>query len=335
MIPQSDLSWQTQSWQEQMMNAIQQPDELLRSLGLAASDLNLSSKAAECFSVNVPQSFLSRITPEDPLDPLLRQVLNLQLEDIQQPGYTADPLDESNYNPIKGLVRKYKNRALLIVTGKCAIHCRYCFRRNFPYAENNPSRNDWQQAFNYLREQPEIDEIILSGGDPMSAPDKHLLWLTNQLSEISSIKRLRFHTRLPVVIPDRVTPDFLELLQSTRLSTTVVVHINHANEIDDAVSQSLLKIKTAANFLLNQSVLLAGVNDNLDTQIALQEACVQAGVMPYYLHLLDSVMGAAHFQVPEARVRKLYSEMQASLSGYMLPRLVIEEPGATSKQVFR
>jgi len=334
MIPQCDLSWQTQSWQEQMIHAIHQPDELLRILKLAPNDVGLSSTAASHFPVNVPRSFLARMQPSDPQDPLLLQVLNLQLEDIIHPDYADDPLEESSYNPVKGLVRKYKNRALLIVTGKCAIHCRYCFRRNFPYSENNPSRTDWQRVFEYLESQPDIDEIILSGGDPMSAPDKHLTWLVSELSDIPSLKRLRFHTRLPVVIPERTTPEFLDLLRSTRLTTTVVVHINHAHEINGEVSASLKKLKSAANFLFNQSVLLAGVNDNLAAQVALQEACIQAGVLPYYLHFLDKVQGATHFYVPHQRARALYADMQAALSGYMLPKFVIEKPGTLSKQLF-
>lgn len=332
MIPQRDLSWQTQSWQEQMMNSVLSASRLLEILQIDPLDIELSDKAAAKFPVLAPHSLITRMTPKDTNDPLLKQVLSTISEETIPAGYSADPLKEAEYNPVKGLIRKYRNRALLIVTSKCAINCRYCFRREFPYEQNNPSREDWRDAFKYLEEQKEIDEVILSGGDPLSVPDRHLEWLIKSLSEIKSVRRLRIHTRLPIVIPDRVTSDLLQIIRESRFSTTVVVHANHANEFDKRVSAAMHRLKTVSKFVLNQSVLLKGVNDNLDSQVNLQKACVDAGVLPYYLHFLDPVLGASHFEVPHKKALELYKQMQAALSGYMLPKLVIERAGAPSKQ---
>lgn len=335
MIPQRDLSWQTQSWQEQIMNAVTSSEELLGLLKLTTDEIALSEPATKVFPVFAPLSFVSRMQSGDPGDPLLRQVLNLKEEDYSPDNFVADPLDERSHNPTPGLIRKYKNRVLLIVTGKCAVHCRYCFRREFSYSENSPSKSDWQKAFDYLKDDPEIEEVILSGGDPLSAPDRHIAWMIEQLEQISSIRRLRIHTRLPVVLPSRITDDFLELLETTELSTTIVIHANHANEFNAEVNFATKRLKIAANFVLNQSVLLKGVNDDLSAQIQLQKACIDSGVLPYYLHFLDRVRGASHFEVSKADALDLYQQMQASLSGYMLPKLVIETSGATSKQFLR
>ena len=332
MIPQCDLSWQAQSWQEQLMNSVKSSTELLQRLNLSIEPANLSEKAAKKFPVLAPHAFISRMNPGDLNDPLLRQVLNVHHEDLIASGYSSDPLDESDSNPVAGLVRKYRNRALLIVTGKCAINCRYCFRREFPYQENNPSRKEWGLALDYLSQHIEIDEVILSGGDPLAVSDKHLNWLIDAISAIPSIKRLRLHTRLPIVIPDRITSDLLSILEDCRLTTTVVVHSNHANEIDDQVKVGLKKLKTKADFLLNQSVLLKGINDSLNAQISLHNACTEAGVLPYYLHFLDRVNGTSHFAVSKQQALELYTQMQSALSGFMLPKLVIEVPGSQSKQ---
>lgn len=332
MIPQRDLSWQTQSWQEQMMNSVKSASELLNMLDIDSMQVDLSEKAARGFPVLAPHSFISRMRAGDANDPILRQVLNSKNEEIIQPGYSADPLEETKYNPVKGLIRKYHNRALLIATGKCAVNCRYCFRREFPYQENNPSRDDWQTAFEYLKKHAEIEEVILSGGDPLAIPDRHLQWLVHSLSEIQTIKRLRIHTRFVVVIPDRITDDLIRTLDETRLQITVVVHSNHANEFNDSLVTAIERLKKCVDFVLNQSVLLRGINDNLDTQVDLQNACVDAGILPYYLHFLDPVRGASHFEVSRHEALSLYREMQSRLSGYMLPKLVVEAPGALSKQ---
>ena len=335
MIPQRDLSWQHQSWQEQLTNAIRSPEALLQILNLSDKELLLSDSAAKKFPFLAPQSFISRMQIGDIDDPLLRQVINLSEEVLTHEGFESDPLKEATSNPVKGLIRKYKNRALLLATGKCAINCRYCFRREFPYSENNPSRLDWQQAFNYIAQNSEINEVVLSGGDPLVANDKHLSWLINAISDIPNIRYLRIHTRLPIVIPDRVTTQLANLLRESPLITTVVVHTNHANEIDSAVKEAAKKLKQSVNFLLNQSVLLKGVNDYLNAQIDLQKACVDAGIMPYYLHFLDPVNGTSHFKVSKEKALSLYRDMQRELSGYMLPKLVIETPDTPSKQFLR
>jgi len=332
MIPQRDLSWQTQSWQEQLINAIQSPEELLKLVALEPKDINLSVSALGKFPLLVPRAFASRIRPGNKDDPLLRQVLNFSEEDQAAEGYGPDPLEESSSNPVKGLIRKYHNRALLIVSRKCAINCRYCFRREFPYDENNPNRNEWDQAFSYLAANPEIDEVVLSGGDPLAVSDKHLQWLVESLSRIDSIKFLRLHTRLPVVLPDRVTDTLLNILGSCRFTTSVVLHCNHANEIDPAVSKAAHQLKQHSNFLLNQSVLLKGVNDDIDAQIGLQKACADLGILPYYLHFLDPVTGTSHFEVTKKDALSLYNDMQKHLSGYMLPKLMVEVPNTHSKQ---
>ena len=335
MIPQRDLSWQTQSWQEQLSNAVNSSTELLAKLNLSAEEPNLSEKAAKQFPVLAPHAFIDRINPEDPNDPLLRQILNVHEEDIAALGFSSDPLEESSSNPVKGLVRKYKNRALLIVTGKCAINCRYCFRREFPYNENNPSRKEWGEALSYISNHDEIEEVILSGGDPLSVSDKHLHWLIEAVSAISSIKRLRIHTRMPIVIPDRITDDLLRILEECKLTTIVVLHVNHSNEIDEQVKNCMIRLKAKTDFLLNQSVLLKGVNDSLDAQLALHNTCVDAGIQPYYLHFLDRVNGTSHFEVPKEKALALYTQMQHAMSGYMLPKLVIELPNAQSKQILK
>lgn len=317
------------------MNSVKSPTELLARLNLSEQDFCLSDKAIDTFPLLVPLAFISRIKPGDPKDPLLLQVINSKQEELIVPDYSADPLHESDANPVPGLVRKYQNRALLIVTGKCAINCRYCFRREFPYEQNNPSRNDWTRALDYLAQHKEIEEVILSGGDPLAASDRHLKWLIEAVSNIATIKRLRVHTRLPIVIPDRITGELTGILDQCPLITTVVVHANHTNEMDESVISGLNKLKSKVDFLLNQSVLLKGVNDSLDAQVKLQNACVAAGVQPYYLHFLDKVNGTSHFEVSKKSALKLYAQMQASLSGFMLPKLVVELPRSQSKQILQ
>lgn len=335
MIPQRDLSWQHQSWQEQLTNSITSSSALLQILNVSEQDFLLSNMAQTSFPVLAPQAFVSRMRIGDKDDPLLRQVINHRAEDLVVDGYQSDPLNESEFNPVKGLIRKYKNRALLVTTGKCAINCRYCFRREFPYSENNPSRLDWQNAFSYIAENPEIDEVILSGGDPLIAGDKHLNWMIDAISKLPNVRHLRIHTRLPVVIPDRVTASLTRMLQQTPMITSVVLHINHASEIDDSVRRAARDLKASVDFLLNQSVLLKGVNNALSTQVALQRACVESGIMPYYLHFLDTVTGTSHFKVQKEDALALYADMQRELSGYMLPKLVVETPRALSKQFLR
>ncbi|CAM4005963.1 EF-P beta-lysylation protein EpmB [Vreelandella rituensis] len=319
------------SWQRQLAGAIRDPLELCRRLGLEPNWLPGAVQGHALFEIRVPEAFAARMRPGDPLDPLLRQVLPLNEESLVTPGYINDPLAEAEHRPASGLIHKYPGRVLLIASPACAVNCRYCFRRHFPYAENSPSRAEWQQALDYLRDDTSINEAILSGGDPLAANDRQLGWLVEQLENIPHIKRLRIHTRLPVVIPERIDDALLGWLNGTRLQKVMVLHINHAQEIDTAVVVACKRLKEAGVTLLNQSVLLRGVNDDSDTLASLSERLFDAGVLPYYLHVLDPVAGAAHFDVPDNEARELVTSLRAKLPGFLMPRLVREVPGKASK----
>ncbi|MFX4226747.1 MAG: EF-P beta-lysylation protein EpmB [Porticoccaceae bacterium] len=336
MIPQSQVSCQTDSphqetWQSQLINAVRDPAELCRLLKLTLSDMDLSGQAHRDFPLLVPRAFVDLMEPGNAADPLLLQVLNRKEEEFNPPGFSEDPLQEEEFTPLPGMVHKYHGRVLLIVTGKCAINCRYCFRRSFAYADNNPGKQGWLKVIDYIRERKEISEVIFSGGDPLSAPDKQLAWLTEQLGEIPHLRRLRIHTRLPVVIPDRINADFLDWVSATRLRVQIVLHINHPNEIGDGLGNAVDKLVARGIQPLNQSVLLRGINDDVDTLQALQEIGFDAGILPYYLFCLDQIKGASHFEVPQEKAHAIWNELKYRLPGYLVPRLAIEEPGKKSK----
>lgn len=322
---------QSPGWQHQLSHAIRDPRVLCQRLGLKAQWLTGARTGHALFEVRVPEAYLTRIAYNAPEDPLLRQVLPLGDEALTPVGYVADPLEEADHRPAKGLIHKYAGRVLLIASPTCAINCRYCFRRHFPYSENSPSRAQWQDALQYLRDDPSIHEAILSGGDPLAASDRQLAWLVGELENIAHLKRLRIHTRLPVVIPDRIDSALLEWLGGTRLQKVMVLHTNHANEIDQAVMDACTRLKAAGVTLLNQSVLLRGVNDCVETLATLSERLFEAGVLPYYLHVLDPVQGAAHFDVPDDEARSLVTQLREYLPGFLMPRLVREVPGEASK----
>ncbi|MGR4067436.1 EF-P beta-lysylation protein EpmB [Billgrantia sp. C5P2] len=319
------------AWQTQLSQAIRDPRELCRRLGLDDAWLPGAERGHALFEVRVPEAFLARMRHGDPSDPLLRQVLPLVDEDETVPGYVSDPLAEAEHTPGPGLIHKYAGRVLLIASPACAVNCRYCFRRHFPYGDNSPSRTQWEQTLNILRQDTSIHEAILSGGDPLAASDRQLAWLVERLEAIPHLKRLRIHTRLPVVIPDRVDDALLGWLGATRLQQVVVLHVNHAQEIDEAVIDACARLKQAGVTLLNQSVLLRGVNDSVDALAELSERLFEAGVLPYYLHVLDPVAGAAHFDVPDAEARELVAGLREVLPGFLMPRLVREIPGEASK----
>ncbi|UYO74061.1 EF-P beta-lysylation protein EpmB [Halomonas qinghailakensis] len=321
----------TASWQQQLSRAIRDPAVLCQRLGLSDQWLAGADAGHQLFEICVPEAYLARIPPNAPDDPLLRQVLPLGDETLTQPGYVTDPLEEADHQPVKGLIHKYANRVLLIASPACAINCRYCFRRHFPYSESSPSRSQWHAALDYLQADNTIQEAILSGGDPLAASDRQLAWLVEQLDTIVHLKRLRIHTRLPVVIPDRVDNALLDWLSNTRLQKVVVLHINHPNEIDQAVVDACARLKQVGVTLLNQSVLLRGINDNVSTLAALSERLFDAGVLPYYLHVVDPVQGAAHFDVPDSEAKTLVSQLLEHLPGFLMPRLVREVPGRASK----
>lgn len=331
MIPRSQVLRQPDAWQQELAEAITSPLELLSFVELDPGLFNLSAEAHRQFRLRVPVGFAQRMRKGQRDDPLLRQVLPIDDENTVHPGYSADPLRESDAMPTPGLLHKYRGRALLAVTGACAIHCRYCFRRHFPYAEANPARDDWRQSLDYLARHEDIREIILSGGDPLSLPDHRLAVLVRRLERIPHLTRLRIHTRVPVVLPSRVTPALLSCLSTTTLQTVIVLHINHASEIDDPVRAAVRALADTGASLLNQAVLLQGVNHSVETLHNLSEAVFSAGILPYYLHQLDPVQGTAHFAVDDRTAVRLIDQLRSSLPGYLLPRLVRERAGTAAK----
>ncbi len=331
MITRSVATVDSLTWQEQLATSIRDPKQLLNMLGLDTSLLDGALNAHEDFPLRVPLPYLQRIAKGDPNDPLLRQVLPLGSELLAAPGYSDDPLDEQNSNPVPGLVHKYHGRVLLIVSPNCAINCRYCFRRHFPYQGNKPGRSEWQHALDYIANDSSIREVIYSGGDPLATSDKQLQWLTEQVASIKHVQRLRVHTRLPIVIPNRITDSCLQWLTSTRLIPSMVIHSNHPNELDKEVANALYRLKRAGVTLLNQTVLLSGINDTLSALQQLSERLFEVGVLPYYLHQLDRINGAAHFEVTDLRAKQLIAELTAALPGYLVPKLVREIPSANSK----
>ncbi|WP_380182983.1 EF-P beta-lysylation protein EpmB [Kalamiella sp. sgz302252] len=320
-----------EEWLHQLADVITDPDELLQLLGLDSHpELRAGGDARRLFALRVPRAFAARMRKGDPQDPLLLQVITQSQEFIDAPGYSTDPLDEQS-SVVPGLLHKYHNRALLLVKGGCAVNCRYCFRRHFPYAENQGNKRNWQQALEYIRQQPQLDEIIFSGGDPLMAKDSELAWLISELEQIPHLKRLRIHSRLPVVIPSRITAALCQRLAESRLQMLLVTHINHAREIDHELREAMQQLKRAGVTLLNQSVLLRGINDDAATLAELSNALFDAGILPYYLHVLDKVQGAAHFYVDDERARKIMRELLSQVSGYMVPKLAREIGGEPSK----
>ena len=304
--------------------------KLLEQLQIDPSPWQHGFEARTLFAQRVPQSFVDRMEKGNPFDPLLRQVLPLSEEFAVHEGYSNDPLEEQD-NQIPGLLHKYRNRALMIVKGGCAVNCRYCFRRHFPYQDNKGSKSVWQNSLDYIAIHHELNEVILSGGDPLMAKDDELRWLIEHIAEIPHIKRLRIHSRLPVVIPARITPELLEILHSTRLQVVLVTHINHANEVNQELAGKTDLLKQAGVTLLNQGVLLKGVNDSVQALVDLSEALFDADILPYYLHVLDKVQGAAHFFVSDEQAKELMAGVIQQVSGYLVPKLTREIGGRNSK----
>lgn len=331
MIPRTVPTWQIKSWQDELKELIQDPAILLHRLQLGSEWLAPALNASRQFPLRATESFVSRIRPGDPNDPLLLQILPLGQELEAAEDYVADPLGESGFTPVPGLVHKYRSRVLLIAATQCAINCRYCFRRHFPYAEHQLSRPEWQPALDYLRNATEVNEVILSGGDPLSLGDRQLAWLVQEIGDIQHIKRLRIHSRYPVILPSRVTPDLLEAVRHPRLRTLMVMHCNHPQELDPDVQDAVARLLNFGIQVFNQTVLLKKINDNSRILATLSESLFDAGVLPYYLHLLDKVAGAAHFAVDENQARTLYGELLTLLPGYLVPKLVRETPQEGSK----
>lgn len=320
-----------EDWLQQLLDVVTEPAELLQLLGLSGhQELLAGANARRLFPLRVPREFIRRMEIGNADDPLLKQVLTQQDEFIQAPGYSNNPLDEQ-CSVVPGLLHKYANRALLLVKTGCAINCRYCFRRHFPYQGNQGSRANWRLALDYIHQHTELDEIIFSGGDPLMAKDHELNWLISELEAIPHIRRLRIHSRLITTIPARATTALCQRFTDSRLSLLLVTHINHANEIDASVIAALTRLKKCGVTLLNQSVLLRGINDNADTLATLSNALFNAGILPYYLHVLDRVQGAAHFMVDDHQARELMRELLTKVSGYLVPKLTREVGGQPSK----
>lgn len=318
-------------WQQALKEAIRDPVQLCQLLELPDELARRAAGAAEQFALFAPRGYVARMRKGDPHDPLLRQVLPLDDELRPQVGFTSDPLAEESSTRSPGLLQKYRGRALLVTTGVCAIHCRYCFRRHFPYAAAPKSLDDWQPALEQIAADETLEEVILSGGDPLVLSDAWLAKLAQRLAAISHVQRLRIHTRLPIVLPQRVDDTLISWLVGTRLTPVVVVHANHPAEIDEAVAASLQCLADAGATVLNQSVLLRGVNDNVEALVELSRRLFAARTLPYYLHQLDRVAGAAHFEVPASRGWQLVEQLRARLPGYLVPRYVQELPGESAK----
>jgi EF-P beta-lysylation protein EpmB len=330
-IAASDIPASSARWRHELASAIRTPEALCAALDLDP-DLAATARAAGGdFPLLVPRGFVARMRKGDPADPLLLQVLPRGEERAAAPGFTSDPLAEQEALAAPGLVRKYAGRALVLVTGGCAVNCRYCFRREFPYAAGGAHAAGVAEAIDAIAADASLQEVILSGGDPLLVDDARLGEIIDRLTTIPHVRRLRIHTRLPVVLPERVTDDLIDLLATCRLAGTVVIHANHARELDDSVAEAIGRLRRSGAILLNQSVLLAGINDSVAALQSLSERLIDLGVVPYYLHLLDRVHGTAHFEVPEDVARRLHGRLRAVLPGYAVPRLAREVPGAEAK----
>ena len=321
------------NWQQELKSAFTNINELLSFLNLNVEDLSLYSNAAKKFPLLVTRSYAERIVKSDWNDPLLRQVLPHPDELAAHPNYLSDPVGDSSASISPGLIHKYYGRILIISTGACAIHCRYCFRREFPYSDNSAHRSQLDSISQYLSNHTEVTEVILSGGDPLTLSDSKLQHLLEQLVKQPQVERIRIHTRIPIVLPSRITQALLKTLSSTPKKVIMVIHSNHPNELNDEVSVVLQLLKNAGVTLLNQTVLLRGVNDNADTLVELSHRLFNCSTMPYYLHLLDKVTGAMHFDSTQAHSDNIYQQIQERLPGYLVPKLVREEAGKKHKTI--
>lgn len=320
------------TWQKELSNAVKNPSQLLHLLDISPESVALSDIARKQFPMLVPLPFIKKMKKGDINDPLLKQVLPIADEELVSPDYSTDPLQEHD-SAIPGLLHKYKSRVLLILKSGCAVNCRYCFRRHFPYQENNINKKQIEQVVAYIKAHPEVNEVILSGGDPLMSKDDHLQYIIAQLEPLQQLKRLRIHTRLPVVIPSRITDKLANMLKQSRFNVVCVLHINHANEIDQIFQKAIYKLHQAGVQLLNQGIVLKDINDNSQALIELSEALFSAHILPYYLFLLDKVQGAQHFDLEEHKAQQLIKTMSAALPGYLVPKLSREIAGEKSKTV--
>lgn len=329
MIQQASLSVESQ-WQKELKQSYSRPSDLLDALSLSDHFDEQDYNARSLFAMRVPRHFAKLMKPGDPRDPLLLQVLPTRNEFKDVDGYSIDPLQEHDAKR-PGLLHKYKSRVLIMFKTGCAVNCRYCFRRHFPYEDNAVNKKQLLEHIEYLQSNTDINEVILSGGDPLMAKDDAIKWFIEQIQDIHTIKRLRIHTRLPVVIPSRITDTLTKALQNTRLKTIVVLHINHANEVSSELKAGVAKLAKSGVTMLNQAVLMKGINDSSEAQVSLSERLFDAGILPYYLHVFDKVKGAAHFDISDLDVKQLYQQMLLELPGFLMPKLVKEIGGEASK----
>ncbi|MEE9309937.1 MAG: EF-P beta-lysylation protein EpmB [Cocleimonas sp.] len=319
------------SWQNALASAIRDPEALLSLLELNESVYKQQLHFTKNFKLLVPLSYVAKMKKGDWNDPLLKQVLPVKAEAESVAGFIKDPVGDIDSAISSGVLQKYQGRVLLITTGACAVHCRYCFRRHFPYANSMPDKDKWQETLQAIRNDKSIHEVILSGGDPLMIPDQRLKSICEDLAKIPQVKTLRFHTRIPIFLPERINDNFLHWLSALPVQKVMVIHANHANELDSVVGKRLAGLRDAGVTLLNQSVLLKGVNDNVEALSALSHRLFECQVVPYYLHQLDKVDGAAHFEVTREDAISLVKHLKMTLSGYLVPRLVEEISGERSK----
>ena len=332
MIPRTDVGWQTRCWQEALADSVTDPEELFRLLELDSDFLPAAKLAAANFGLRVPRDFIRLMRKGDLSDPLLQQVLPLKRELDEKPGSLLDPVGDNSAVVTQGVLHKYQGRVLIVSTGACAIHCRFCFRRNFSYSDSVADQAHWQQVVDYIESHPAVREVILSGGDPLMLSDDKLQQQIQSLSSIGHVRRLRLHTRVPVVLPQRITPALLELLADGRLQSVMVFHINHPNELTPGLANAVKRLQQHTVTLLNQTVLLRGINDSVELLSDLSEQLHTIGILPYYLHMLDRVQGAGHFEVTDEQPVKIYRQLLNRLPGYLVPRLVREIEGEAAKQ---
>mgnify|MGYP003584927685 CR=1 FL=1 len=322
-----------ENWLEILANSVSDPQVLLQKLGLPIEKFEKDIAARRLFPLRVPQPFIDKMERSNPHDPLFLQVMSAAREFLTAEGFSKDPLEEQQ-TAAPNLLHKYHNRVLLMVKSGCAVNCRYCFRRHFPYDQNKGNKVNWQKALDYIALHQEVEEVIFSGGDPLMAKDDELNWLIKRLENIPHLQRLRIHTRLPVVIPQRITDELCDLLAGSRLPTVLVTHINHGNEIDEFFARAMAKLKNGGVTLLNQSVLLKGINDNAQILKTLSDKLFQTGILPYYLHLLDKVEGSAHFHLEDQRALEIYRDLQRITSGYLVPKLAREIANQSNKTLY-
>ncbi len=320
-----------QQWQQELTGSIRSVPELLDFCNLQELQTDYDARAHHAFRFLITRSWANRIEKNNPTDPLLLQILPSKQELITSPNYQNDPLQEQQQSPINGIIHKYHGRALLTLTGQCAIYCRYCFRRNYPYSSNSFNQANWQNMVTYLTQNQDIHEVILSGGDPLVLPDKILQQIVTTIATISHIKYLRIHSRIPSVLPSRISPSLIEAITHSRLKVVIVNHINHPNEIVSEVTEKFTLMQQHNILLLNQSVMLAGINDSAITLAALSHKLYEANCLPYYLHRLDKIDGSKHFEVSLLKEQTVMRELLASLPGYLVPKFVTEQPHKKAK----